>query len=100
MEENLRVRTLLLQQFGYETLAAGDHRSAVRAAAEENVDLVVIDYHLANGESGEDVARDVRTVKPRVPLIMLTGDVHLPKSAHDSVDAVVVKGLSSPGELF
>jgi len=87
-EENLRIRTLLLQQFG------------CRIASEEPVDLVLLDYHLANGETGEQVARDMRVLKPRVPLIMLTGDVNLPDTARHCVDAVITKGISSPTELF
>lgn len=100
MEVNLQVRVLLLQQFGCETLTAYDAVSATRIAADEPVDLVLIDYHLAKGETGEQVARDVRLLKPRLPLVMLTGDVHLPESACECVDAVLTKGLSSPRELF
>jgi len=99
-EENLRIRTLLLQQFGCQTFTAYDHTSAIRIASEEPVDLVLLDYHLANGETGEQVARDMRVLKPRVPLIMLTGDVNLPDTARHCVDAVITKGISSPTELF
>ena len=100
MEEHLRIRVLLLQQFGCETLTAPDHTTAIRIAAENAIDLVLIDYHLANGETGEQVARDVRVLKPHVPLVMLTGDVHLPGRACQCVDAVLTKGLSSPTELL
>jgi CheY-like chemotaxis protein len=100
MEENLRIRVLLLQQFGCETLTASDHTTAIRIAADVPIDLVLIDYHLANGETGEEVAQDVRVLKPHVPLVMLTGDVHLPDHACQCVDAVLTKGLSSPNELL
>jgi CheY-like chemotaxis protein len=99
-EENLQIRALLLQQFGRETLTATDGTDTVRLVANEPIDLVLIDYHLANGETGEQVARDVRVLKPHLPLVMLTGDVYLPQSACECVDAVVAKGLSSPRELF
>ena len=100
MEENLRIRALLLQQFGCETLTAPDHATALRIAADNTIDLVLIDYHLANGETGEQLALDVRVLKPHIPLVMLTGDVHLPDRACQSVDAVLTKGLSSPNELL
>jgi len=100
LEMNLQVRVLLLQQFGCHTLSATNAGTALRIAADEPLDLVVIDYHLAHGETGEQVARDVRVMKPHVPLVMLTGDAHLPDSARECVDAVLTKGQSSPAELF
>jgi|GEM_PF-6043717 len=100
LEENLRIRLLLLQQFGCDTLTAHDHSTAIRAATDNSIDLVLIDYHLANGETGEQVALDIRVLKPIIPLVMLTGDVHLPDHAFECVDAVLTKGLSSPAELF
>ena len=99
-EENLRIRVLLLQQFGCETFVAHDATAAIRTATDEDIDLVLIDYHLANDETGEQVARYLRVLKPRLPLIMLTGDVYLPDSACECVDAVLTKGLSGPAELL
>ena len=100
LEESLRIRVLLLQQFGCETLTAHDHTTAIRIAADNPIDLVLIDYHLANGETGEQVALDMRVLKPIIPLVMLTGDVLVPDCAFKCVDAVLTKGLSSPAELF
>ena len=100
LQVNLSVRMLLLQQFGCDTLPASDHTTAIRIAAENPIDLAVIDYHLANGETGEQVAQDIRVLKPNVPLIMLTGDAHLPAHVNQHVDAVLTKGLSSPDELL
>ena len=97
---NLRVRTMLLEQFGCDTIAVHDHHSALRVVSEQEVDLLVIDYHLANGETGEDIARDVRVMRPQIPLIMLTGDVRLPESACQCVDAVLIKGVSNPTALL
>lgn len=97
---NLQIRAMLLEQFGCIALTALNHQSALRVASESHVDLVVVDYHLANGETGEEVARDLRVIFPGLPLIMLTGDSRLPSSAVESVDSVIVKGSSSPGTLF
>src|SRR5262249_37480882 len=100
MEANLQIRALLLQQFGCEPRSALNGTDGVRIAASEAIELVLIDYHLANGETGEQVARDVRVLKPDLPLVMLTGDTHLPESVRNCVDAVLTKGSSSPRELF
>ena len=97
---NLRIRTMLLEQFGCETIAAEDHHTVLRLVAERAIDLIVIDHHLAYGETGEDIARDVRVMRPEIPLIMLTGDNSLPASACAAVDAVLIKGASNPTALF
>ena len=97
---NLQIRALLLQQFGCATLTASDHRSALHAATEGTVDLAVIDYHLADGETGEDIARDLRVMHPRLPLIMLTGDSKLPQSTCELVDEVLIKGAGNPRALI
>lgn len=91
---------MLLEKFGCKSITASDHRSALRAASENTVDLAVIDYHLANGETGEQIALDLRVMSPRLPLIMLTGDSRLPASASDSVDAVLIKGASNATALL
>jgi CheY-like chemotaxis protein len=98
--ENLRVRAMLLEQFGCEVVLAQDHQSTLREVTEGGIDLIVIDYHLANGQTGEEVARDVRVLRPQLPLIMLSGDAKLPESASRIVDAVLIKGASDPKELL
>ncbi len=100
LAENLRIRCLLLEQFGCETVSASDRQSALYAIEAGEIDLLVIDYHLAFGETGEDVARDARALEPGLRMIMLTGDAKIPDSAHDSVDEVLVKGQSGPIALL
>ncbi len=100
LPDNLRIRTALLEQFGCATIAVADHDAALQVVTEKQVDLLIIDYHLANGRTGEEIARDVRVMRPDIPLIMLTGDANLPKSARECVDEVLIKGTSSPGALL
>ena len=97
---NLRIRCLMLEKFGCDTVSASDRRSALRALEGGDVDLMVIDYHLAQGETGEEVAREARAMQPGLPLIMLTGDAKIPDSAQDSVDEVLVKGQCGPTALL
>jgi CheY-like chemotaxis protein len=98
--DNLRIRTMLLERGGCETITALDHTSALRACTENRIDLALIDYHLARGETGDVLAHDLRVMYPKLPLIMLTGDPQLPRSAAEVVDAVLIKGQSSPAALF
>lgn len=97
---NLRVRAMMLEQFGFVAITATDHRSALQKASAMRVDLAVIDYHLVRGETGEEIARDLRVMFPQLPLIMLTGDSQLPESASESVDAVLIKGMCDPRALL
>lgn len=97
---NLRIRTMLLQQFGCETIAVEDHHSALRALNDAKVDLVLIDYRLAGDSTGEELARDIRVIEPKLPLVMLTGDPSLPDSVRECVDAVLIKGASNPRDLL
>ena len=98
--DNLRIRIALLEQFGCNAIAVNDHQAALQVIAHQKVDLLIIDYHLANGRNGEEIARDVRVMRPEIPLIMLTGDVFLPRSARDCVDEVLIKGTSNPRALL
>ncbi|HZD47108.1 MAG TPA: response regulator [Silvibacterium sp.] len=97
---NLQIRKLLLEQFGCEVVTVHDAQSCLLAATHEVFDLAIIDYHLAERTTGEDVARDLRACVPGMRLVMLTGDPRLPESAEQSVDAVLRKGSSSPKDLF
>ena len=98
--DNLKVRQFLLEQFGCEVVTVTDSASCLRTVAQETFDLVLLDYHLAEPITGEDVARDINAFLPDLPLVMLTGDSKLPDSATECVDAVLVKGASGPGELL
>lgn len=98
--ENLRVRAMLLEQFGCDVVQVQDYRGALREVTDDSIDLVVIDYHLAGGETGDTIARDVRVMHPTLPLVMLTGDTRLPVRASECVDAVLVKGASNPRALL
>lgn len=98
--ESLRVRAILLEQFGCHVVAATDSSTCLRLVAQGNFDLALLDYHLAEDVTGEDVARDIRVLHPGMPLVLLTGDSKIPKSVWECVDEVLVKGSCGPGELL
>lgn len=97
---NLLVRKTLLEQFGCVVVAVHDAQSCLTAATHEPFDLVLIDYHLGETVTGEDVARDLRVCMPGLMLVMLTGDPKIPESAKKSVDAVLIKGSTNPADLL
>ena len=96
----LLARTELLKMRGYNVIPVTGHSSALKAITEQQVDLAVIDYHLAEDSNGELVAQDIRAMYPDLPLLMLTGDPNVPQSARDSVDVCIIKGVEPVSTLL
>lgn len=99
-EENLRFRKLFLEQFGCSVVTALEAHQCLQLATSQDFDLAILDYHLAGEATGEDVARDLRSMRPGLLLMMLSGDPHIPESAKTCVDAVFLKGSANPAELL
>jgi two-component system CheB/CheR fusion protein len=69
---------LFLKEDGYETMCAIDGPAALAmlSGAKGRPDLVLADYNLPNGLSGVEVSQRVwQEFKPRIPFIILTGDI-------------------------
>ncbi|HXP64129.1 MAG TPA: ATP-binding protein [Steroidobacteraceae bacterium] len=71
----LKATRLLLEVEGYR-VTAGRSLAEARAAAAEHPDiqLLISDYHLSGGESGDAVIRALRETLPRIEVILMTGD--------------------------
>ena len=59
------------------------------------IDAVVLDYKMP-GMNGDRVARQMRRVKPDVPILLLSGYSELPLDELNCVDAFLSKGESWP----
>jgi len=73
-EDDIHIRlglTDTLESEGYEVIAAGDGREALKVFEQTSPDLVLLDVMMP-GESGYDVCRTIRTKDTQVPVIMLT----------------------------
>jgi len=97
---NLLIRAKLLQLAGYNVVTSTDDSSAFKAVTGQQVDLVLIDYHMSGGLNGEGIAKAIRAKYPNLPLLMLTGDPYVPQSARDSVDACLIKGADPATTLL
>lgn len=74
VEDELKVASFLqkgLQEYGFQTLAAWDVKTAWALARQEQPDLLVMDVNLPDG-NGLDLCRDLRTEGFHMPIIMLT----------------------------
>ena len=75
---NLRLTDTLLRSYGARTLLAADGEAAIRLAAQNAVDLLLVDIHMPE-KSGVEVARTLRAQARyrATPIIALTADIRL-----------------------
>ncbi len=59
---------------------------------------MVLDYAMP-GMHGGEVARRMRTAKPRVPILLLSAYVGLPEEISSLVDVYMTKGEGAPALL-
>ncbi|WP_207456518.1 PAS domain S-box protein [Azospirillum sp. SYSU D00513] len=77
---------IILREWGYSVLAAGDPDQAMERLGRQNrvPDIVIADYRLREGRVGTEVVRRVRErFGPQVPGVILTGETG-PECLHDA----------------
>jgi len=80
-EENpLVLRKLVLQKAGYEVITANSAETALQIAASHSIDLVLSD-HLMPGTTGAQLARQLKTHNPKLPVVLLSGMNEIPPDA-------------------
>lgn len=85
-----------LEFAGYHPLQAGDGRGGLQAALAADVDLVILDVVLP-GCDGFEILSRVRTVRPALPVIMLTAlgdETNRVRGLRDGADDYVTKPFS------
>jgi CheY-like chemotaxis protein len=83
----------LLEISGYEVLTAQTGEQGLGLFVSHPIDAVVVDYQMP-GMNGDRVARQMRRVKPDVPILMLSGYSELSLKELSCVDAFLTKGES------
>jgi len=89
----LEVLTFVLEESGYSVLVAPSGRFGLEIFRANEVDLVILDHEMPD-MNGQEVAEEMRRLKPTVPIIMHSAAAGLSHAALKSVDAFVVKGTS------
>lgn len=56
----------------YQVICAANRSEALRGFGEHKIDVALLDVHLGT-ESGWDTCRDLRKIRPKLPVIMMTG---------------------------
>jgi len=85
----LRIRKLLVTGAGYEVLTASSGDSGLDLFRANAIDLVVADHFLSDGK-GTEIARQMKTLKPDVPILIASGGER--PANLDFADGFVSKG--------
>jgi CheY-like chemotaxis protein len=80
-EENpLILRKLVLEKAGYEVVTAGSGRKALEILQSQSVHLVLSDL-LMPGMTGTELARQVKQLYPKIPVVLVSGVNEIPPEA-------------------
>ena len=92
----LLLRKLVLQKAGYDVLTVNSAREALQVAAVNKIDLILSD-HLMPGVTGVELAVQLKSLYPRIPVILLSGVNEIPSGA-EVADSFLSK-LEGPEHL-
>jgi CheY-like chemotaxis protein len=90
----IKIRKLLLESEGYQVFDARTGEEGLRLFQTHKIDAVVVDYWMS-GMNGLAVAREIKKLKPAVPIIVLSGFSELPGEAVGIADRWILKGRSA-----
>jgi DNA-binding response OmpR family regulator len=93
----LRVRKLLLANAGYEVLLAESAEAGFDLLKTNPVDLVIAD-HFLSAKTGTEIAREMKELKPNVPILIVSAATET-LSGLEFADSFVAKG-EAPGALL
>lgn len=94
----LAYQRALLERRGYAVLTAASARRGLQIAAVCALAAVIVDYHLPD-MTGHEVATEIKRLKPRTPIVMVSSDDEIPEHALKVVDAFVSKN-EAPSRLL
>lgn len=89
----LQLRAEILQSEGFNVLSASTAERALEVFRTSSVDAVVSD-HLLGRQTGTQMAREMKRLKPGVPILILSGSIEMPKDI--AVADMFVSKLDGP----
>lgn len=102
VDDDPAMQELMVWKFhtaGMRSFAVSSGRDALRLADAEPIDLFVLDYQMPE-MNGEELAAELRQRFPKIPILMISGDGHVPDGAHKLVDRFVPKGVGFTAQLI
>lgn len=73
----LRVRKLLLASAGYAVLTAASGEQGLEVFKQNSVNLVIADHFLSD-KTGAEIAREMKQLKPQVPILIVSAATEPP----------------------
>ena len=73
----LRVKKSLLASFGYDVLTANTAEDGFELFKQHHIALVIAD-HFLSGKSGTEIAREMKQLKPEVPILIVSAAAEKP----------------------
>ncbi len=89
-QEMLDCERAFLESFGYTVLTAPSGGRGLELASLFSVDVVVLDYFMPM-MNGEEVAVELRRLRPEAPIILVTEGLGVPDQTLSVVDALIAK---------
>jgi len=89
-QDVLECEKAFLEAFGYTVVTASSGREGLELAGLSSFDVVIVDYCMPE-MNGQEFAIAMRRLRPRAPIIMLSGMEDVPGQALKLVDAFVPK---------
>ena len=89
-ESVLECEKSFLESFGYTVLTAASGGKGLELASKYSVDVVILDYFMPE-MNGQEVAIEMRRLRPEAAIIMLSGAADVPEQALKWVDAFIAK---------
>ena len=86
----LECERAFLEAFGYAVLTASSGDKGLELASVYSVDVVVLDYFMPSMNS-QEIATELRRLRPQAPIILLTEGKGVPETALSLADALVAK---------
>jgi two-component system response regulator RegA len=86
-----------LEHRGFAAHGAADHTAALKAARATRADRAIVDLRLP-GRSGLEVVRDLKSLRPRISIVVLTGYASI-ATAIESLRLGATNYLSKPADV-
>ena len=87
---SLRVRKILLGSAGFHVLTANSGEDGLAIFTQHPVELVIADHYLSE-KTGAEIAKEMKELKPEVPILILSAAAERPDGL-EFVDGFVPKG--------
>ncbi len=88
----LRVRKLLLGHEGYNVLTASSGEDGLELFRQNPIELVIAD-HFLSGKTGIEIAREMKELRPEVPILIMSAAIDKPEGM-EFADGFLAKGES------